>query len=96
LAQLLLQYTYLQLLDFLTTLAFLMHGVREGNPLVRWLLETSSSPVAMLGAVKLLAVTLGLAAFALKRQRLLARMNMLFAALVAWNLVAIIAAASRA
>src|SRR5260370_9306861 len=33
--QLLLQYSYLQILDFLTTIALLPLGVREGNPLVR-------------------------------------------------------------
>ena len=33
--QLLLQYSYLQVLDFMTTVAFLLHGVHEGNPLVR-------------------------------------------------------------
>ena len=30
-----LQYSYLQVLDFLTTIAFLLNGVKEGNPLVR-------------------------------------------------------------
>src|SRR5579883_2129301 len=29
-----LNYTYLQILDFLTTIAFLVHGVREANPFV--------------------------------------------------------------
>ena len=35
--QLLWQYSYLQILDFLTTIAFLVNGVKEGNPLVGWL-----------------------------------------------------------
>ena len=33
--QLILQYSYLQVLDFLTTLAFMINGVQEGNPVVR-------------------------------------------------------------
>ena len=39
--QLLLQYSYLQMLDLLTTVAFLLHGIHEGNPLVRLALRYS-------------------------------------------------------
>jgi hypothetical protein len=88
-----LQYTYLQLLDFLTTLAFLMQGA--GETIVRWLPDFNL-PIAVLAAVKLLALALGWVVWTMNRRRLLARMNVLFAALVAWNIVAIIAAAARA
>lgn len=88
--QLLLQYTYLQVLDFLTTIAFLLHGVREGNPLVRYFLNTSTNPINGLLVVKFLAVLLGLYCWRMGRVKLLARINFLFALLVAWNLVALI------
>lgn len=42
--QLLLQYSYLQILDLMTTVAFLLHGVREGNPLVRLALQYAPIP----------------------------------------------------
>jgi len=88
--QLVLQYSYLQVLDFLTTVAFLMQGVREGNPLVRLVLDTSPSPLAGLAAVKILAICLGLWCWYRGSARLLSRVNLLFATLVAWNLVALI------
>ncbi|MCW5980080.1 MAG: hypothetical protein KIT09_18500 [Bryobacteraceae bacterium] len=86
------QYTYLQVLDFLTTVAFLLHGVREANPVVRWFIDSSTSPLHGLVTVKLLALALGLAVWMMGKRRLLATMNVLFALLVAWNLLALIVA----
>lgn len=88
--QLLLQYSYLQILDFLTTIAFLVNGVKEGNPLVRFALTVNASPIAGLILIKLLAVVLGLYCWRMGRQQLLARINILFAVLIAWNLIALI------
>lgn len=88
--QLLMEYAYLQVLDFLTTIAFLLHGVKEGNPLVRYLLSASGNPINGLLVVKLVAVLLGLYCWYMGRERLLARINFLFALLVAWNVVALI------
>ena len=85
-----LQYSYLQMLDFLTTLAFLVNGVEEGNPLVRWAIGLSSSPLSGLLLVKLVAIALGIVCWRLGRWKLLSRMNILFALLVTWNVVAII------
>jgi hypothetical protein len=90
LSQLLWQFSYLQILDFLTTVAFLLHGVREGNPLVRLALGTGANPLASLLIVKLLAIVLGLYCWYRGRRQLLIRINILFALLVAWNLVALI------
>ena len=87
---LILQYCYLQTLDFLTTLAFLMSGVKEANPLVRAALHSGSSPVSGLVMVKIAAVMLGICCWRLGRTRLLGRVNALFAALVVWNLVALV------
>lgn len=88
--QLLVQYTYLQILDFLTTIAFLVNGVAEANPFVRFVLTVIPNPVAGLLAVKLLALLLGIYCWRLRRERLLVCINVLFAALVAWNLIALI------
>jgi hypothetical protein len=90
--QLLLQYSYLQVLDFLTTVAFMLNGVKEGNPLVRLAVHYSPDPLGGLVAIKLAAVGLGLYCWTRGRDRLLSRMNMVFAVLVAWNLAALIVA----
>ena len=87
---LLLQFSYLQVLDFLTTTAFLLNGVREGNPVVRFALGLTSSPWGGLVLIKILAIALGIACWRLGRGRLLFRMNLLFALVVAWNVLAII------
>ena len=89
--QLLLQYSYLQMLDLLTTMAFLLHGVQEANPLVRLALRYSSHPWGGLLLVKSLALALGVYCWRCGRERLLTRINILFAIVVAWNLVALIA-----
>ncbi len=88
--QLLLQYSYLQMLDFMTTVAFLLHGVHEGNPLVRAALQYSPNPLGGLLAIKVLAVALGIYCWKGGRERLLNRINFLFAGIVAWNMVALI------
>ena len=87
---LLIQYSYLQLLDLLTTMAFLLHGIQEANPLVRWYLEMSSSPIWGLLVVKAVALALGILVWRMGKRRLLARVNIFFAAVVTWNLVAVI------
>ena len=88
--QILLQYSYLQMLDFLTTIAFIVNGVREGNPLVRFALTMGANPIGGLVLIKLLAVILGIYCWRMGRQQLLSRINILFALLIAWNLVALI------
>lgn len=92
--QLIVQYSYLQVLDFLTTIAFLMTGVKEGNPLVRAMLSYSSSAVMGLVLIKVAAVLLGVFCWRMGRQRTLQRINILFAAVIAWNLVALIVGAA--
>jgi hypothetical protein len=91
----LLQFSYLQVLDFLTTVAFLMHGVDEGNPLVRLALRYAPHPLGGLVVVKLLAVSLGVYCWRRGRDRLLNRINVLFALVVMWNVAALIAVAAQ-
>ena len=93
--QILLSYSYLQVLDFLTTIAFLVNGVKEANPLVRVALKMGPSPIGGLIAIKVLAVLLGIYCWRMGRQRLLTRINVLFALVVAWNLIALIVGTLR-
>jgi hypothetical protein len=79
----------------LTTVAFLMIGVREGNPIVQFAIESAPSPIVGLALVKVAALGLGVYCLYLKKQQLLARINILFAAVVAWNLLALIVGAAR-
>lgn len=87
-ANLLVQFIYLQSLDVLTTLAFLVAGAREANPLIRVLAESTGTPLAGLVIAKVLAVTMALFCWKSDRRRLLTRVNVFYAALVAWNLAA--------
>lgn len=87
---LLTQFSYLQLLDLLTTLAFLSAGVREANPLVRLAMSAGGPPLAGLLGMKLCACAGALYCWVSGRTRVLARMNFFFAVLVVWNLVALV------
>jgi hypothetical protein len=88
--QTLYNYSYLQVLDFLTTIAFLINGVNEGNPIVNWAIGVFPTPLAGLAAVKLIALALGVYCWQTAKGQLLARINMGFAVLVAWNLMTLI------
>jgi hypothetical protein len=85
------QFSYLQLLDILTTLAFLTTGGHEANPIVRFAMATARSPLAGLLALKLCAVAAAIYCTVTSRDRTLRRMNLFFAALVVWNLIALLA-----
>lgn len=74
----------------MTTVAFLLHGIHEGNPLVRVALQYAPNPLGGLLAVKVLAVALGIYCWKGGREKLLIKINLLFAAIVAWNMVALI------
>ena|SRR5579862_7915442 len=84
-------FTYFQLLDVLTTVGFLLHGVKEANPIVKYALTAAPTPLIGLLLIKGVALALGIYCCMLQKQRLLLRMNIFFAALVSWNLVALIA-----
>jgi Domain of unknown function (DUF5658) len=85
---LLLLFIALQLMDGLTTIWFLRHGVAEGNPLIRAVLGLSASPAAGLAISKIAAVTLALLAWRSGRQRMLWLVNAVFAGCVFWNVAA--------
>jgi hypothetical protein len=88
--RLILEFSYLQILDFLTTIAFLLKGLNEANPLVRAAMALSASPVVGLFLVKAAAIALGVYCWRMGRQRTLTRVNVIFAAVVVWNLFGLI------
>jgi hypothetical protein len=86
----LLTYIYLQGLDLLTTVAFLLSGVEEANPVVRWAMEQAANPLLGLMLVKMAAMLLGLYCWASNRGLLLQRANYGYAALIVWNLTCLV------
>lgn len=84
------QYSYLQLLDVLTTLAFLLAGVQEANPLARWLMQWTGAPLPGLVAIKVFALVLGSYCWWRGRYALLRKANVFFSLVVAWNLCCLI------
>ena len=90
--KLLVEVSYLQMLDVLTTVAFLMQGVVEANPIVNWAMDAGPNPVFGLVALKFAAFGLALVCITQSRHKLLQRVNVFFAVLVAWNLLALIMA----
>ncbi len=71
-------------------MAFLLQGVQEGNPLVRFAISYAPNPLGGLILVKLAAISLGLYCWHRGRERVLTRMNWMFALVVAWNLFSMI------
>lgn len=86
------QFIYLQLLDALTTVAFMLQGVGEGNPIARWAMRATENPISGLFMLKAAGVALAMFCIYRSRERFLRRVNVLFAAVVVYNLVALILA----
>jgi hypothetical protein len=84
-------FSYFQLLDLLTTVGFIIHGVKEANPIVKFALTVAPTPLMGLALVKIAALAMGIYCWRLGRQKLLGRINVLFAILISWNMVALIA-----
>jgi hypothetical protein len=82
---------YFQLLDLLTTVIFLLQGVQEANPIVKFALRVAPHPLLGLVFVKVAAIALAAYCWRLGRRSLLWRINILFALLVSWNLLALLA-----
>ena len=91
--KLLTDFVYLQLLDILTTVAFLMQGVAEGNPFVRWAISQGQNPLHSLILIKAASIALAIYCVVRARHKVLRIANIFFAGLVAYNLVAIILSA---
>jgi len=80
-------FMYLQVLDFVTTIAGFRLGLAEGNPIVRSM--TEAGPVFGVAASKILAFVFGVICYALNRHALIRRVNYWYLAVVTWNLVLI-------
>jgi hypothetical protein len=89
------RYSYLQLLDLLTTLAFLTAGVQEANWLVRQVISCTGNSAMGLVAVKLAALLIGWLCVFSGREKLMSRVNVFFALLIVWNLVALLLTVGR-
>jgi hypothetical protein len=90
------QYSYLQILDLLTTLAFITYGVSEANPLVVFAMSATQSPLIGLALIKTAGIALGFYCWRGGRLTLLSRANLGFSLLIAWNLLALIVAGQKA
>lgn len=86
------QFAYLQTLDLLSTAAFLLQGVEEANPFVRFAIQVSPNPVIGLAFVKLVGLIMGITAIRMGKEQFLTKINIFFAVLVAWNLVCLVLA----
>lgn len=82
----------LQALDVLTTMIGLRLGAAEGSMFVSRLIRLG--PLAGLLLAKCFAVLLVLAVMRYRRQRVIVFLNYWFAAVVTWNLVTIVRAAT--
>jgi len=86
---------YFQFLDLLTTVIFIMNGIQEANPLVKFALHATPYPVIGLVLVKIVALALAAYCWRLGRHSLLSRVNVLFALLISWNLLALLVRAAH-
>jgi len=86
------QFSYLQVLDLLSTLAFLLHGVGEANPIVRFSMSLAPNPIGGLVFVKLFAVALAFYCANTHREKILSRVNLFYAGLITWNLICLVLA----
>jgi len=76
----------LQVMDILTTLLCLHHGVQEANPLIRAALANSADPRMALGIPKVLAIALATSSVVLAPQKAAAESECGVLVFVAWNL----------
>jgi hypothetical protein len=88
-------FIYLQILDVLTTMAFLWQGVEEGNPVVKAAMSVTSDPLSGLLLVKTVAIGLALSCWRSGRTGLLSKANFFFCGIVVWNLVAMLVQSTR-
>jgi hypothetical protein len=87
------QFAYLQALDLLSTIAFLVHGVGEANPLVRWSMQLTPHPLGGLFVMKCVALVMAFYATKTQREKLMSRINLIYAGIISWNLVCLVLAA---
>jgi hypothetical protein len=87
-------FVYLQLLDFLTTMAGFKLGAREASPFIVKLIH-ATSPAIGVAASKVVGLAIAGVCLVMNRPRLVVWVNYWYASLVVWNLLVIIRAGSR-
>ncbi|HTA47325.1 MAG TPA: hypothetical protein VK789_33005 [Bryobacteraceae bacterium] len=87
-------FVYLQLLDFLTTMAGFGLGASEVSPFIVKLIH-ATSPVWGVAAAKLLGLGLGGYFVFRKKIRLIGLINYWYAGLIVWNLSILVALGQR-
>jgi hypothetical protein len=76
-------FMYLQILDFITTIAGFRMGLVEGSPMIRWM--TQFGPVFAVATAKILAFVLGAICYWYNHKKLLRRVTYWYAGIVSWN-----------
>jgi hypothetical protein len=94
--RLLLTNAYLQVLDVLTTIAVLVRGGIEANPLARLAIQVAPNPLLGLVGIKLAALGLALYCWRTHRLRALRFVNGFYALVIVWNLLGLVAACALA
>ena len=87
-------FVYLQLLDFLTTIAGFKVGAYEVSPFIVKLIH-SSSPLLGLATSKAIGLAVAGLCIGLNRLRLIGWINYWYAGVVVWNLFILLNAGSR-
>lgn len=87
-------FVYLQVLDFLSTLAGFSLGASEVSPFIAKLIHVSS-PVWGLALSKIIGLGMGAFCVATNRTRLVGWINYWYAGLVVWNLCIIVLISQR-
>ena len=87
-------FAYLQVLDFLTTLAGFRMGASEASPFIVKLIQMAG-PVMGVAASKGVALVLASLCVAVGRSRLIVWANYWYAGLIVWNLYILYVAGGR-
>jgi len=87
-----LMFAGLQMLDVLSTTVCLVRGVPEGNPIVRWTMVAAGSSLVGLLYAKTLAMMMGAICWRCGGLSLLRRATLAYAAVIGWNVLALLAA----
>ena len=71
----------------------MVYGIGEMNPVTKWVMRASSSALTGLLLVKIFAVALAICCVYRARHKLLQKVNIFFALVVAYNVVVLILSA---
>lgn len=87
--ELIARFSYLQVLDMVTTVLFLSAGAEEANPFVNLALRSVAHPWLGLLLVKIIAFAIAFYCWRIGKDAVLVRANRFFACIVAWNIIAV-------